>query len=240
MSRLASRLIAKDLRAVGVDANCAPVADLASPGGHDVIGDRAYGTDPRTVIIMARAAAEGLLAGGVLPVIKHIPGHGRADVDSHEALPFVRTPLSELEVTDFAPFRALSDMPVAMTAHVAYAAVDTDRPATRSRAVVSRIIRGAIGFQGLLISDDLSMKALGGDLTVRAHEALNAGCDLVLHCNGDLAEMALVVEGSRDLAGRAAARAEAALARRVRDPEPLDFAIAEGRFARWLDEARPS
>lgn len=238
LARLAARLIAHDLLDLGIDANCAPVADIATPGGHDVIGDRAYGADHRSVTVLARAFAEGLLAGGVLPVIKHIPGHGRAGVDSHEALPIVHASLAELDSTDFAPFRALSDMPAAMTAHVVYAAIDPGRPATRSRSIVSKVIRGAIGFQGLLISDDLSMKALDGDLGRRAAEALAAGCDIALHCNGDIKEMRLVADGARELSGKAATRAAWALSRRVRQVEPLDVAIAEGRFSRLLDLGR--
>jgi beta-N-acetylhexosaminidase len=238
LARLGARLIANDLRDLGIDANCAPVADIPIQGTHDVIGDRAYAADSRTVAVLARASAEGLLAGGVLPVIKHIPGHGRAGVDSHLALPVVEASLSELEKTDFAPFRALSDMPAAMTAHVVYTAVDPKRPATRSRTVVSKVIRGSIGFQGLLISDDLSMKALDGDFGSRASEALAAGCDIVLHCNGNMAEMVSVADGARDLVGRAAMRGEAARARRVTEVEPLDVAIAEGRFARLMDQAR--
>ena len=236
--RLGARLIAHDLRNLGIDANCAPVVDVASAGGHDVIGDRAYGADVRSVTILARAAAEGFLAGGVLPVIKHIPGHGRAGVDSHVSLPLVEASLAELDATDFAPFRALSDMPAAMTAHVAYSAIDPGSPATTSPAVMSRVIRGMIGFQGLLISDDLSMNALEGDLGRRTHSALAAGCDVVLHCNGDMAEMRLVADRAGVLAGRAATRADAAVARRAGDVEPLDVAVAEARFASLLAQGQ--
>ena len=236
--RLGARLIAKDLRDLGLDANCAPVADVPTAGGHDVIGDRAYGPEPRLVTVLARAACEGLLAGGVLPVIKHIPGHGRATVDSHDSKPLVDAPLAELEASDFAPFRALSDMPAAMTAHVVYAAIDPRQPATRSRVVIRQVIRGAIGFEGLLISDDLSMKALDGEPRSKAASALAAGCDLVLHGNGDLTEMRGVAEGARDLVGRPAMRSAAALARRVRAAEPFDPAIAEERFTRLLDLGR--
>ena len=238
LARLGARLIAHDLRDLGIDANCAPVADIPTSDAHDVIGDRAYGADSRSVTILARAFAEGLLAGGVLPVIKHIPGHGRAGVDSHEALPVVKASLADLEKTDFAPFRALSDMPAAMSAHVVYTAIDPNRAATRSRTVVSKVIRGAIGFQGLLISDDLSMRAFDGNLERRAGDTLAAGCDIALHCNGEMAEMRRVADGARELSGRAAVRAEAAMARRVSEVEPLDVAIAEGRFARLLDLAR--
>jgi beta-N-acetylhexosaminidase len=228
--RLGARLIADDLTALGIDIDCVPVADVPAPGAHDVIGDRAYGESAAEVAVLARAAAEGLIAGGVLPVIKHIPGHGRAVVDSHAELPRVEATLQELDRVDFAPFRALSDMPLAMTAHVVYAAIDPRRCATQSRRVLKEVVRGSIGFNGLLISDDLSMKALRGDLGARARAALGAGCDIVLHCNGDLAEMRSVAAGARALTGRAATRAAAALARRPRIAEPLDRSEAGARF----------
>jgi beta-N-acetylhexosaminidase len=233
-ARLAARLIAHDLAAVGVDVDCAPVLDVPAPGAHEVIGDRAYADDAERVGALARATAEGLIAGGVLPVIKHIPGHGRAAADSHERLPVVGAGREALESVDFAPFRMLSDMPMAMTAHVLYAAIDPDRPATTSPAVISRIVRGHIGFDGLLISDDLSMKALGGTLTERARGALDAGCDVVLHCNGDRAEMEAVAAGARALAGRAAERAREALARRPALVEPLDVDDAAHRLETLL------
>ncbi len=230
-ARLGARLIAHDLAAVGVDVDCAPVLDVPAPGAHDVIGDRAYADSAERVGGFARAVAEGLIAGGVLPVIKHIPGHGRARADSHERLPVVEARRADLEAIDFAPFRMLSDMPMAMTAHVLYSAVDTGRPATTSHALISEVIRGAIGFDGLLISDDLSMKALGGTLGERARSALDAGCDVVLHCNGDMAEMAAVAAGARELGGgRSAERARAALARRPATVEPLDVREATERF----------
>jgi beta-N-acetylhexosaminidase len=233
-ARLGARLIAHDLAAVGVDVDCAPVLDVPAPGSHDVIGDRAYAADPGRVGHLARAAAEGLIAGGVLPVIKHIPGHGRAAADSHEQLPLVEASREDLERVDFAPFRMLSDMPMAMTAHVLYAAMDRERPATTSRTVISDIIRKAIGFDGLLLSDDLSMKALAGGLGERASTALDAGCDIALHCNGDRAEMEAVARGSRELDGRAAERAAAALARRPAQVEPLDHQEAIRRFEALL------
>jgi beta-N-acetylhexosaminidase len=186
---LNARLIGAELRALGIDVDCAPVADLPVPGAHDVIGDRAYGSDPEQVAFLARAAALGLIDAGVLPVIKHIPGHGRARADSHLELPTVETSRAELAASDFVPFRALADMPWAMTAHVLYTALDPDQPATTSPIVIGDIIRGEIGFDGVLVSDDLSMKALGGSFAERAMAALEAGCDLVLHCNGDFAEM---------------------------------------------------
>ncbi len=228
--RLGARLIADDLAALGIDIDCVPVADVPAPGAHDVIGDRAYGETAAEVAVLARAAAEGLIAGGVLPVIKHIPGHGRARVDSHVDLPRVEAAVEDLDRVDFAPFRALSDMPLAMTAHVVYAAVDPRRCATLSRRVIHEVVRGSIGFSGLLITDDLSMKALQGDLTSRARAALGAGCDIALHCNGDMAQMQAVAEGARRLTGRAAGRAAAALARRPRIVEPLDRPAMTARF----------
>jgi beta-N-acetylhexosaminidase len=234
-ARLGARLIAHDLAAVGIDVDCAPVLDVPVIGAHDVIGDRAYADSAERVAQLGRAMAEGLLAGGVLPIVKHIPGHGRAGADSHERLPVVDAGREALEAVDFAPFRALADLPMAMTAHVLYPAIDADAPATTSRAVISRVIRGHIGFDGLLISDDLSMKALGGALDQRARSSLNAGCDIVLHCNGDMAEMASVAAGARRLEGRAGERAAAALARRPARVEPLDVAEAAARFDAWLE-----
>ena len=228
--RLGARLMAHDLAQVGVNVDFMPVLDVPAPGARDVIGDRAYGDGAQAAALLGRAAAEGLLAGGVLPVIKHIPGHGRAGADSHFSLPVVESAYEDLLARDFAPFAALSDMPMAMTAHVVYAAVDPRRPATTSRKVISQVIRGAIGFDGLLISDDLSMQALAGTLAQRAGDALDAGCDVVLHCNGDLAQMAAVAGASKPLAGRAAARAEAALARLPRVAEPFDAVMASAQF----------
>lgn len=227
--RLGARLMAHDLRAVGVNVDCAPVLDVPVPGAHDIIGDRAWARDPQTVALLGRAAAEGLLAGGVLPVIKHMPGHGRAFADSHHDLPVVHADLAHLDEWDFAPFRALSDMPLAMTAHVVFAAVDPKRPATTSKKAV-KLMREALGFGGLIMTDDLSMKALSGSLRDRAESALKAGCDVVLHCNGDLDEMRAVAGGVDPLKGRAAKRAAAALARIVREAEPLDALAARDRF----------
>ncbi len=230
MARLGARLMAHDLAGVGIDVDCLPVLDVPAAGAHDVIGDRAYDASPEGVASLGRAAAEGLLAGGVLPVLKHMPGHGRAGADSHKALPVVEASLAELDISDFAPFRLLSDMPMAMTAHVVYTAVDRTRPATLSPRVIDEIIRGAIGFQGLLMSDDLSMKALSGDLESLTREALEAGCDLVLHCNGDDMEMRAVAAGSRPLDGQAALRAATALARIAGAPEPFDATEGRARF----------
>jgi beta-N-acetylhexosaminidase len=227
LARLGSRLMAHDLRALGITVDCVPVLDVPVPGAHDVIGDRAYADDPRSIAVLGRAAAEGLIAGGVLPVIKHIPGHGRAGADSHLALPVVETPRPELSRTDFLPFRHLADMPLAMTAHVVYAAVDPDRPATTSRKVMREIVRGEIGYDGLVMSDDLSMKALAGDFADRTKAAIGAGCDVVLHCNGDMAEMTRIAAAAPELRGRARRRADAALRRIAHEPEPFD--PVEGR-----------
>lgn len=222
------RLIAQELRAVGIDANCAPTADLAGPGTHPFLRNRCFGTEPGTVAEAARACAEGLLAGGVLPVVKHLPGHGRAAVDSHLHLPRVDADAATLEATDFAAFRALADLPAAMTAHVVFDAFDPDRPATLSPVMIG-IIRERIGFSGLLLSDDLSMDALSGPIGARADRAIASGCDVVLHCNGRRSEMAEVVAAAGRLTSAAAARAEAALARRGR-PDAIDTVRLEAEF----------
>lgn len=221
-ARLGGRLIAHDLAALGVNVDCAPVLDVADPEGHEIIGDRAFGETAAAVAQYGRAFAEGLLAGGVLPVIKHVPGHGRATSDSHLELPVVRSGLAELEAVDFAPFRALADLPIAMTAHVVYAAVDPAAPATTSPGVIDRIIRGSIGFDGLLMSDDLSMRALTGSFDDRTRASLAAGCDIVLHCNGDPAEMLQIAEASPWLEGEGERRALEAMARAAATIEPLD------------------
>jgi beta-N-acetylhexosaminidase len=227
---LGMRLIAADLRAVGIDVDCVPCLDVPIEGAHDVIGRRAYSLEPAVVADLGRAATDGLMAGGVLPVMKHVPGHGRAGVDSHLALPVVDTPYADLEAIDFRPFAALNDLPFAMTAHVVYTAIDPDNPATLSATVIRDIIRGRIGFQGCLMTDDLSMKALSGSVTEKASRALAAGNDLILHCNGDIDEMRELADCVPDLTGASLARADAALRRR-RSPEPLDEAAARAEFA---------
>ena len=228
--RLGARLMAHDLAALGINVDCVPVLDVPVEGAHDIIGDRAYARTPDGVALLGRAACEGLIAGGVLPVIKHIPGHGRAMADSHLDLPVVETPYAELDAWDFAPFRMLSDMPMAMTAHVVYTAVDPKRPATTSRKAMRQVVRGEIGFDGLVMSDDLSMKALGGGFEGRARDALAAGCDVVLHCNGDMAEMRAVLAGTGELKGAAARRAKAALGRLAKVAEPFDVEEGRARF----------
>src|SRR4051812_22087117 len=208
LTRLGARLIAHDLSGLGITADCLPVLDVPVPGAHDVIGDRAYAEEAETVAVLGRAAAEGLLAGCVLPVVKHVPGHGRAACDSHLRLPVVDATRAELEARDFAPFRALADMPLAMTAHVVYADIDPRRPATTSHVVMSQVVRGSIGYDGLVMSDDLSMNALSGSLGERAAAAFAAGCDVALHCNGRLDEMQAVAEEAPPLAGDTQRRAE--------------------------------
>jgi beta-N-acetylhexosaminidase len=208
---LAGRLHAIDLTRFGINVDCLPVLDVPIEGASDVIGSRAYGKDPGAVAALGRAAAEGLMAGGVLPVMKHMPGHGRAFSDSHHELPRVDASLEELRRHDFAPFKSLADLPMAMTAHVVYTAIDPTAPATTSPIVVSEIVRGEIGFDGLLISDDTSMKALSGDFPDKAAAILAAGVDIVLHCNGVMAEMRGIASRTKPLAGKSLQRAERAL-----------------------------
>ncbi len=233
---LMSRLHAFDLSGLGITADCLPVLDVPVDGAHDVIGNRAYGCDPETVALLGRAAAEGLLAGGVLPVIKHIPGHGRAFADSHLALPIVDAHRDELDRHDFAPFRALADMPMAMTAHVIYTAIDPQLPATTSRRVIHEIIREEIGFDGLLMSDDVSMRALSGDFAGRTDAIFAAGCDVVLHCNGVMNEMRAVAERTPVLAGKAHERADRAMGHRKR-PDSGDEKLLRGEFAELMGGA---
>jgi beta-N-acetylhexosaminidase len=228
---LQSRLIAFDLRRLGITVNCLPVLDVPVAGAHDVIGDRAYSMHPFEVEELGRAACHGLIEGGVLPVIKHIPGHGRSIADSHEELPRVEADLSALRSSDFMPFQQLSDMPIAMTAHVVYSAIDAQRPATISPVVIDTVIRSWIGFNGLLISDDLSMRALTGAMADRTNLAIAAGCDIVLHCNGDFAQMQQVAEAAPVLAGAALDRVEQAL-ERLRTPQADDEAALRAEFAR--------
>jgi beta-N-acetylhexosaminidase len=234
-AKLGARLIAADLEAVGITVDCLPLADLRLPGADAVIGNRAYGATPAKVAAIAAAVAEGLMEGSVLPVLKHIPGHGRATADSHLKLPVVETARAELEGTDFAAFRPLAGLPMAMTAHVVFSAID-ELPATTSPTIIREVIRGHIGFDGLLMSDDVSMGALAGSIGQRSAAALSAGCDLVLHCNGKLDEMQEVAQNISDLTGAAARRADAALAARRR-PAGMDLAAARAEFARMLNRA---
>ena len=233
-ARLGGHLIAAELSVLGIDVDCLPLADVLAPGGDPVIGDRAYGTEPGKVAAIAGAIAQGLLAGGVLPVLKHLPGHGRASVDSHAKLPVVDTARATLESTDFAAFRPLASLPLGMTAHVVFSAIDPVAPATTSVTMVREVIRGFIGFRGLLMSDDVSMKALSGTIAERSRAAFAAGCDVVLHCNGDLNEMSAVASQAPELKGEAAKRAEAALAQR-KAPEEFDVDAARKIFAQMVD-----
>ena len=218
--RLNFRLIGAELADLGIDVDCAPVADVPVPGAHDVIGDRAYGHTPELVAELARACWDGLLDQGIMPIVKHIPGHGRAMVDSHLSLPRVDASFQDLRSTDFESFRRLADAPWAMTAHVVYAAIDDLRPATTSPVVIDTVIRGLIGFDGVLISDDLSMKALGGGFDDRARLSLAAGCDVVLHCNGEMNEMVGVVAGTAPLTDMAKTRLDRANGLRRTLPAP--------------------
>ena len=227
------RLIADELRAVGIDVNCAPVADVARADTHPFLRNRLYGTDPAVVAQVARAVASGLMAGGVLPVVKHLPGHGAGLTDSHLDLPRVELDAETLKSVDFSTFRALKGLPLGMTAHVVYQGLGSDLPATMDPQVI-RLIREDIGFAGALMTDDLSMGALPGPIGERAARAKAAGCDLVLHCNGDLSEMEDVVAQAGALDGAAKARTDAALKMR-KAPDPLDIIQIEADLAALLD-----
>lgn len=222
---LRSRIIAHELRGVGIDANCAPCADIATESTHPFLKNRCYGFDPDTVSQIAAAVADGHLAGGVLPVIKHLPGHGRATANSHKDLPTVTTARADLQRHDFAPFRSLNDLPMAMTAHIVFTAYDAQHPATQSPVMID-VIRHEIGFQGLLMTDDLNMQALAGDLASRTAAAMAAGCDLALHCKGDMAEMLAVAGACGGQTAATQARARRALAAR-RTPDPVDIEALE-------------
>lgn len=220
-ARNVGRLMAEDLIEAGITANCVPVLDVPQPDAHEIVGNRAYADRIEAIMALARAHAAGFADGGVLPVIKHIPGHGRARADSHLELPVVEAKRSDLEAVDFPPFAAMADAPMAMTAHVVYTALDRTAPATLSKKVISTIIRKQIGFRGLLMTDDLSMKALSGSYAEKTQRALAAGCDIVLHCNGQMDEMEEVAAAAGVLKGRALARARAAL-KAARKPQPFD------------------
>jgi len=235
-ARLGARLIASDLAEIGITVDCLPLADVPVGGADAVIGDRAYGDTPGKVAAIAGMVAEGLAAGGVLPVLKHIPGHGRATADSHHKLPTVATDRATLESTDFAAFRSLASLPMAMTAHIVFSAIDPVSPATTSVTMIREVIRGSIGFGGLLMSDDISMQALSGALAARARAALAAGCDVVLHCNGRIDEMQAVAGEAPPLGGEAGRRAAGALDQR-RAPQPIDLAAARREFAGLMGTA---
>lgn len=230
---LNARLMAHDLSALGITVNCVPVLDVPVAGANDVIGDRAFARDPQVVSDLGREVIHAMLDGGVLPVIKHMPGHGRGNADSHHTLPRVSASAEELRATDFVPFRALNDCPCGMTAHVVYEALDADRPGTTSPTIIHKIIRGEIGFEGLLFTDDLSMNALAGTLAERARAALCAGCDIVSHCNGRIDEMEQVASEAKPLDGEPLRRAQHALAQ-LHLPKEFDGAAAEARLVELL------
>src|SRR5260221_2730486 len=235
-ARLSARLIAADLIDLGFTVDCLPLADVPVPGADAVIGNRAYGTKPDKVAAMGRAVTEGLEQGGILPVLKHIPGHGRATADTHFKLPVVDTPKAELERTDFTAFQPLADLPMAMTAHVVFSALDPAHPATTSATIIEQVIRGVIGFQGLLMSDDLSMNALAGSIADRTRAIFTAVCDLVLHCNGKLDEMREVAAETPELAGMALGRARRARASRG-PPQAFDRLAARAELEALVDRA---
>src|SRR5882672_3362547 len=236
-ARLSARLMAADLIELGITVDCLPLADVPVAGADAVIGNRAYGTEPGKVAAIARAVTDGLEQGGVLPVLKHIPGHGRATADTHFRLPEVDTSKIELERTDFAAFQPLAHLPMAMTAHVVFSALDPAQPATTSATIIQQVIRGVIGFQGLLMSDDVSMNALAGSITERTRAIIAAGCDLVLHCNGKLDEMREVAAETPELSGEALQRARRALAAR-RAPRAFDRAAARGELDELIERAK--
>ncbi len=232
-------LIGRELCELGIDVDCAPVMDVPVPGAHDVIGDRAFSPDPEVIAAMAPYACDGLRDAGVIPVIKHLPGHGRATADSHKELPVVSEDLETLRTTDFAPFKALcaddtQGVCFGMTAHVVYSAIDPDQPATTSKKVISDIIRGEIGFQGLLMTDDLAMKALDGPFDERAAASLEAGCDVVLHCDGNLEDMRSVAEGAKPLGANGMQALETVASVRLQPTAEIenilkaDFTIMDG------------
>ena len=233
---LHARLIATDLLALGIDVDCAPVLDVPIPNITEAIGDRAISADPKIVAALGRAVRDSLLAGGIMSVIKHLPGHGRALVDSHGAMPIVRASRKELSEVDFVPFKALADSPWGMTCHCVYACVDPERPATQSPTVIAELIRGEIGFNGLLVTDDLSMGALSGGYDERSRAALEAGCDVALHCNGKLDEMEGVARGVRPLLDVSMERLVRGEARRPPRPDPAPTG-GDAILAAWLGEA---
>ena len=224
-----ARLIASELHELGITVNCAPMADLLAPGSHEIVGDRAYGSDPDQVSFLAQKMAEGLLDGGVLPVLKHIPGHGRAKVDSHFSLPVVDVSLEELKKTDFVPFKALSHIPMGMTAHILYTAIDKNRVATLSPDVI-RLVREELGYDGLLMTDDISMKALSGSLATLTTQSIEAGCDVVLHCNGKMKEMQEIAAACPKISDASLARLERAVLQ-IKSPEEFDVAEAESKLS---------
>src|SRR5262249_53894346 len=234
-ARLSNRLIAADLAELGITVDCLPLADVPVAGADAVIGNRAYGTEPAKVAAIARAVADWLRQGGGLQALKHLPGHGRAPADSHFRLPMVDTAREELERTDFAAFIPLADLPMAMTAHVVFCMLDPAQPATTSATIIQQVIRGGIGFQGLLMSDDVSMNALAGSIAERTRAIVGAGCDMVLHCNGKLDEMREVASQTPELSGKALERAVKALASR-KAPQPFDRRAARAELVALVQQ----
>ncbi|ABG32670.1 beta-N-acetylhexosaminidase [Roseobacter denitrificans] len=228
------RLIAAELHDLGIDCNCAPMVDIASADTHEFLRNRCYGTDADSVAMLGRAAADGMLAGGVIPVLKHIPGHGRATLDSHYDLPRVTASAADLHAHDFAPFKALNDLPMGMTAHLVYEALD-GAPATLSPKVM-QTIREDIGFDNLIMTDDISMKALSGSLPDIAKSALAAGCDVVLHCNGTLAQRHAVADAAGEMRFAAQTRALRALNARIA-PDDIDIPAAQAQLETLLNQA---
>lgn len=228
-----ARVMAEELRDLGINVDCVPCIDVPTEGSHDIIGDRAFARDPWVVAALGQAVIDGMLDGGVLPVIKHMPGHGRARADSHLELPVVDTPRTELERSDFAPFRALAHAPLAMSAHVVYTDIDATAPATASKRVIDEIIRGFIGFDGALMTDDLTMRALKGSLADRTRAAVAAGCDLILHCKGGIDDMREVATATPILTGKALERTDRALAA-LKPSKPFAIAEAQSRVDQAL------
>jgi beta-N-acetylhexosaminidase len=227
-----NRLIADDLYSVGIDVNCAPLADIAEDATHPFLMNRLYGRDVETVVAAAQVCADALLAGGVLPVLKHMPGHGRAAVDSHLNLPTATAERAALDAKDFAPFTALNALPMGMSAHIVFPAIDAEAPATTSPAMI-KVIRNDIGFDGLLMTDDISMEALSGTVAARTAAAIAAGCDIVLHCNGIADEMELVVDAAGSMTTAAQNRADRALSLR-KSPEIVDIRALEAELETLL------
>tara|TARA_A100001037_G_C15101497_1_gene614203 strand:- start:157 stop:1176 length:1020 start_codon:yes stop_codon:yes gene_type:complete len=232
------RLLASELYELGINVNCAPVLDLSIPGAHDVIGDRSFGSDPTLVVDLARAFSEGLMSGGVLAMIKHVPGHGRAMADSHKELPTVDLPKEELKRTDFAPFKGLSDVPLAMTAHILFPQIDPDRPATTSPIVINEIVRGYIGYRGLIVSDDVTMAALSGSDRERAERTRAAGCDIVLHCYAELAQMKEIAKGSCEMEEHSVARWATAQEKVKNTPVAADLNALQREHSELMKSAK--
>jgi beta-N-acetylhexosaminidase len=221
-ARSNARALALMLRSCGINVNCLPLLDVRQEGASDIIGDRALGSEPMQVSALGRAVLDGMASAGVVGVIKHIPGHGRALVDSHKELPVVTATSEELE-SDLEPFERLSWAPMGMTAHVVYTAWDPDHPASMSTTVIGDIIRRRIGFDGWLMSDDIGMEALAGDFGSRAAGVIAAGCDVALHCSGEMEEMLAVARAVPDMSAEGEERLARAMASTMIEAEGSDF-----------------